>query len=240
MDKKSIYKNYLSTQLKKAHGNIEGGFDLYYHYYKKNYQRHFPKDKSSRILDIGCGTGHFLHFLEKENYNNYLGIDVSNENVEFCKSKGFNVELYDIFDFLKNNKSCYDVIIMNDVIEHFTKEEIILLLNSINNILVDKGKLIVKVVNSSNPILASSSRYMDFTHETGFTEESLTQVLLVCNFKSVKILPQDIYVLYRNPLNYVAKFFSYLLNTIFLLLFRLYGRKSTRIFTKDIIAVALK
>lgn len=240
MDKEYIYKNYLSTQFKKAHGNIEEGFNLYYNYYKKNYQKHLPNDKNSKILDIGCGAGHFLYFLEEENYLNYLGIDISNENIKFCKSKGFKVKLYNVFDFFENDKSYFDLIVMNDVIEHFTKEEVTRLLNSINGHLVDGGKLIIKVVNSSNPILSSSSRYMDFTHEVGFTEESLTQILLVSDFKFVKILPQDIYVLYWNPLNYIAKLFSYFLNTTFLLLFRLYGRKSTKIFTKDIIAVALK
>ena len=114
------------------------------------------------------------------------------------------------------------------------------MLKLVHNNLSEKGKIIVKTINCSNPILGLNSRYKDFTHETGFTEESLSQVLKIAGFKNVKIYPQDIYVFYTNPLNYLAKLLSKVLNCIFRLIFILYGRKTTRIFTKSIIAVAEK
>ena len=235
-----LYKNYISTHFRNIHKNIEKDFKLYHRYYKKNYLKHMPNNKKARILDIGCGVGHFLHFLEKEGYENYLGIDISKENIEFCKEKNFNVRLCDVFDYLEENGELFDVIIMNDVIEHFDKREIIQLLKLVHRNLIRNGKLIIKVVNASNPILGNSSRYVDFTHEMGFTEESLTQVLMICDFNDVLIYPQDIYVLYYHPLNYVAKFFSLLLGLIFKLFFVLYGRKTTNVFTKDMIAVVTK
>lgn len=146
----------------------------------------------------------------------------------------------DAFDFLKKNTEHFDLVVMNDIIEHLNKQEIIQILEFVNKNLVENGKTIIKTPNSSNPILANSGRYIDFTHEIGFTEESLSQILRVSGFREVRVYPQDVYIFYKNPLNYIAKFISKILNLIFRLLFLLYGRKTTKIFTKDIIAVAVK
>lgn len=235
-----LYSKYISTHIGSIYEATKNDFEVYHKYFEKNYSRYITNDKNIKILDIGCGMGHFLYYLQKEGYENNLGIDASAENIEFCKIKGFKVEHNDVFNFFKSNVEPFDIIVMNDVIEHFNKEEIISILDLIHKNLVENGKLIIKTINSSNPIMANSSRYLDFTHEIGFTEESLSQILKICDFKDVSIYPQNIYIFYFNPLNYIAKFFSILFNFIFRLIFLLYGRKSTKIFTKDIIAVAIK
>ena len=236
--KEKAYNNYISTHFKSIHPDVEKEFDQYSSYFKANFKKHLPVGTNASILDIGCGMGHFLYFLESEGNKNYLGIDVSEENIQFCKDHDFNVKLCDVFDFLAHNTEPFQVIIANDIVEHFTKEEIVTLLGLIKNNLSKDGLLIVKVPNASNPITGSSSRYIDFTHKVSFTEESLSQILRVCGYKNVRIYPPDIYVLYRNPLNYLAKFVAWLSFLLFRLLFVLYGRKTTKIFTKDLIAVA--
>ena len=220
---------------------MEKDFETYYHYYRKNYSRFLPAGKNTRILDLGCGMGHFLYYLYKDGYKNCLGLDISNENINYCRTKGFNVVHNNIFNFLESNTEPFDVIIMNDVIEHLNREEIMRVLDLINkNLTEGGGTVVIKAPNSSNPILANSTRYYDFTHEISFTEESLSQVLKVCGFKYIKIYPQNIYIYYLNPINYIAKFISMMLNSSFRLIYILYGRKTTKIFTKDIIAVAKK
>lgn len=129
---------------------------------------------------------------------------------------------------------------MNDVIEHFNKKEILDLLGLINNKLTKNGKIILKTLNSANPILSSSSRYINFTHETGFTEESFAQVLKISGFKDCKVFAPDIYIFNNNPINFLAKTASKILNLLFQQLFKLYGRKTTKIYTKNLIAVATK
>lgn len=235
-----IYKNYISTHFGEAHKEYKKGFFMFYKYFKKNYLGYFPKNKEIKILDIGCGMGHFMYFLKKEGYRNYLGIDISKECIEFCKEKKFNVQHIDIFEFLKTNKAFFDIIVMNDIIEHLNRKEIIEILELIHNNLNENGKIFIKTPNMANPILGVHGRYIDFSHKIGFTEESLAQVLRISNFKNIEIIPQDIYVFYCNPLNYLAKFTSKIFNLLFRLLFLLYGRKTTRIFTKTIIAIANK
>ncbi|UCE73455.1 MAG: class I SAM-dependent methyltransferase [Methanomassiliicoccales archaeon] len=238
--KEDLYDNYMTTHFGGVHREIGQEYGIYHTYFSKNYLRHMPKNRKSRILDIGCGMGHFLYFLEKEGYGNYLGIDISGENIDFCKKQNFNVKLCDVFEYLKGNNKPFDVIVMNDIIEHFNKKEIIELLKLARTNLVKNGRLIVKVVNSSNPILGPNSRYIDFTHEIGFTEESLMQVLKISGFMECAVYPQDIYIYYHNPLNFVGMILSKLFNAVFRLLFILYGRKTTRIFTKSMIAVAIR
>lgn len=92
----------------------------------------------------------------------------------------------------------------------------------------------------ANPITGIRSRYVDFTHEIGFTEESLSQVLRLVGFQDVKVYPQDIYVLKNPIINFVAKATAMILHKIFFILFLLHGATSTRIFTKTIIAVGSK
>ncbi len=238
-DKKNLYSRYMTTHFGKIHGDNQE-FPIHNRYFRKNFLKLLPADRNVKIVDLGCGMGHFLNFLEKENYYNYIGVDVSEENVEFCKKNKFNAVLGNIFDFLKETNETYDVIVMNDIIEHFEKPEIIYLLQLIFDALHHNGRLIIKAPNAANPILASSSRYYDFTHELIFTEESMSQVLRISGFSQVFIYPQDLYVFYYNPVNYLAKLFSFLLNGILRIFFRFYGRKTTKIFTKNLIAVAIK
>jgi hypothetical protein len=128
---------------------------------------------------------------------------------------------------------------MNDLIEHIPKDNILPLLELIRKKLKTKGKLIVKTINCANPITGSSSRYLDFTHTTGFTEESLSQALNMAGFEKVTIYPQNIWIF--NPIiNFLGKLGQKALTLVFRILFLLYGRKTTKIFTKDIIVVAKK
>jgi 2-polyprenyl-3-methyl-5-hydroxy-6-metoxy-1,4-benzoquinol methylase len=238
-DKKKLYSRYISTHFGKIHDNNKE-FPVHYRYFRKNYLKHLPADKNAKIVDLGCGMGHFLNFLVKEKYCNYTGIDASEENIDFCRKNNFNVALGDIFEFLKDTTEKYDVIVLNDIIEHLEKSEILILLQLIFKALQPEGHLIIKAPNAANPIMAPSSRYSDFTHELLFTEESISQVLRITGFSQIFIYPQDLYIFYYNPLNYLAKLSNFLMNGTFRVLFRFYGRKTTKIFTKNLIAVAIK
>jgi len=185
--------------------------------------------------------GHFLYFLQKSGYKDYKGIDISPEAVEFCLknklgNKG-NIQCAAGEEYLKRVKESYDAVVMSDVIEHIEKEKIVSTLSLIREKLKEGGRLIVKTPNLANPVTGSSSRYVDFTHTIGFTEESLRQVLRLAGFEKIKIYPQNIWVF--SPLvNFVGKCLQGVFNLFFRLMFLLYGRKTTKIFTKHMIAVA--
>ena len=134
--------------------------------------------KDAAILDIGCGMGHFLYYLKSKGYNNFLGVDIGPEQIQFCVNHiSRKVKLInDLAEFLGTQEDCYDLITMNDNLEHFKKEEVIQILRGVFLSLKANGTLFIKTPNMGN-IFAASSRYIDFTHEVGFTEISLDQIL---------------------------------------------------------------
>lgn len=237
--KDRVYASYMSNGFADAH-NMKKEFELHSRYFKKNYLGFMPKDKNKYILDLGCGMGHFLYFCEKCGYKNCIGIDTSRENIDFIKRRGtLQVYLSSITDFLKDKEEQFDVIVLNDVIEHLTKEEIFDVLPAVMKAMKKGGVFLVKTPNMANPFVSTAGRYIDITHEVGFTETSMRQVLRATGFKNIEIIGTDVYVL--NPvISIIAKVLSKIINAFLYILSALYGRKSLKIFEKDILAVAYK
>ena len=46
---------------------------------------------NSRVLDVGCGDGTLMNFLSKEKNIDVRGLELNEENVESCISKGLSV-----------------------------------------------------------------------------------------------------------------------------------------------------
>lgn len=77
--------------------------------------RHLPPTRGS-IADIGCGNGEYLEFVNNLGWEVW-GIDMDPKAVEVCKSKNINV-LQGTTKELRNLKDYFDVITLNNVIEH--------------------------------------------------------------------------------------------------------------------------
>lgn len=70
---------------------------------------------SLRILDVGCGTGANLEMLSQ--YGDAEGVDVSDDALEFCRSKGLKVSK-GLAESLPYNDGTFDITTALDVIEH--------------------------------------------------------------------------------------------------------------------------
>lgn len=149
----------------------------------------FPKDKSTKILDIGCGFGQLLLKLKEREYINSKGIDISKEACDCCKSQGLNVErIKNIVSYCEQTKEKYDIILMSHVLEHIEKEEIIKTLIAIRKYLLAKnGKFCVMVPNAQSNT-GCYWGYEDFTHKTLFTSGSLFYVLCAAGFKKIEFI----------------------------------------------------
>ncbi len=111
------------------------------------------------------------------------GIDASAEQIEFCRRAGFdNVACAEALGYLRDTASRFEAIVLSDVLEHIPKSQVIELLEAILERLAPGGQVILRVPNLSNP-LNLRTRYVDFTHECGFTRESLAQVLRLAGFE---------------------------------------------------------
>jgi 2-polyprenyl-3-methyl-5-hydroxy-6-metoxy-1,4-benzoquinol methylase len=155
-----------------------------YHSYYDNF---LPGELHAPILDIGCGAGHFLCYLKKRGYTKLTGIDLSSDSIELCKKNITpTVQLADAFEYLVKKRSIYSVISANDVLEHIPKERVIKFLELIYRALKPGGILLLRIPNMSNPF-SIQMRYRDFTHECGFTEKSIYQVLYTAGFRDIQI-----------------------------------------------------
>jgi SAM-dependent methyltransferase len=149
------------------------------------YKGLLPSDLSASVLDIGCGAGFFLYFLKKNGYAAHYGIDISSQQAGLCRQHVTdNVEVVDAVDFLKDKQGRYALIAAHDVLEHIPKDRALLFIRLCRAALAEGGVLVIRVPNMSNP-LAAQSRYIDMTHETGYTSRSLYQLLFCAGFTDI-------------------------------------------------------
>jgi hypothetical protein len=120
-----------------------------------------------------------------------------------------------------------------------TKDEIVMFLDLCWDRLAEEGTLIAHVLNGANPITGAEALAQNFDHFNTFTDYTLRQVLGYCGFDQVRVIPLNLYVFYKNPMNYVAMLAAGLLSLFFRFCFVLYGKKN-KIFTKKIAAIGRK
>lgn len=189
--REKIYKRYVETysEVYRKKDYLKE-FSSQSELYELNYKTILPPNKKSTILELGSGPGYFLKYLLDNGYENIFGVDTSPQQLEVASQLGINsVSHSDIFDFLKSSNNKYDFICSFHVLEHLFKDEIIELIEMINLRLNKGGMILIEVPNSGSPLLGNQGRYGEFTHEVGFTASSLREILLVCGFTDVRILP---------------------------------------------------
>ena len=218
--------------------DIEKGYTYYPRQYKKNYLAHLPEDKDSRILVVSAGPGYFVMFLNQLGYNNVLGIDTDPGRVELAIKRNLNVVVAHAFDFLGEADEPYDAIVLEQEINHLTRLEFMDFLKLARERLVKGGRILLNATNYANPITSPDHLAHNLNHFSGWTGHSLRQAFKYSDFESSECYPLDNYVLYENPLNYVAKAITGLISLMLRVTFRLYG-KDESIFTKRLVAVGI-
>ncbi len=104
-----------------------------------------PKSFKGRILDVGCGSGLYLHTLKKNGWDVY-GVEMSAKAVEFAKVKLKlpNISV-GVIEEVNYPEGFFNVVIMNHVIEHlFDPRQS---LREVNRILKKGGLLIITTPN---------------------------------------------------------------------------------------------
>ena len=184
-----IIEKYYETFYKDLHEWRD--YDLTSKGFEEWYYDCLPMDKKAKILDVGCGDGKFLFFLTNNGYQNVEGLELSKQQAEEAR-KNVKYRIHEVGDaniFLKKSFDNYQMITMNDVLEHIPKKDMIKLLKNILAAIKPGGTLIVNVPQVAG-LSSLFCRYVDFTHETIFTEMSLKQVLLSAGFSQVRFIPQ--------------------------------------------------
>jgi SAM-dependent methyltransferase len=182
---KELYKNYLNTGQVSRVGSIskktpycEYLFDAFFNEVKKN----------ELIVDLACGFGEMVYYLENKEFTNIIGIEISQELVELSKQLGVkNVFEGDIFDYLKTvQDESIKVVIMKDIIEHIEINDLGELMKLIKKKLCKNGFVIGHAPNGSG-IFGMLIKYNDLTHKTAYTQKSLEQLGRICGYKNITV-----------------------------------------------------
>ena len=239
-----LYKTYFDTHFSQLGERNEQDTCRVEEDIEAQLARFLPEDPAARILDIGCGTGALLLYLQRKGYRQIQGIDVSPQQVEESRRTGLLcVEQAEGADYLGRHVEGFDLIVAFDVLEHLGKEEVLAFLDAAYKALRPKGKLVLRTVNGAG-LLAGRIIYGDFSHECAFTQVSLGQVLRVAGFSDLSFAPAYAASLKRGWRGWLR----YSLWKVFEQIIKLYMHSTTgsgilrsgHIWTEEIIAMAEK
>lgn len=94
--------------------NVDEGADLYLADYRdwESHEKKAIKYAKGRFLDIGCGAGRVMLYLQKKGFSG-IGIDTSPKAIKICRLRGTRkVKIMDIEEVGKFKRGSFDTILM--------------------------------------------------------------------------------------------------------------------------------
>lgn len=145
----------------------------------------FVKDKVT--LDLACGSGYGSDYLLKAEAKKVIGIDISEETINYCKEKYINNEIEFLLGSVEKipvENCSIDVIVSFETIEHVDEKAQINFLQEVKRVLKKDGIFIVSTPNSlvypkGNPFHLKELDPKEFGD------------ILKRNFKNVEMFYQD-------------------------------------------------
>jgi 2-polyprenyl-3-methyl-5-hydroxy-6-metoxy-1,4-benzoquinol methylase len=189
-----LYRAYLSTHLETYRPSARAGLERDLRLFRALYRRFLPESRQAEILEVGCGTGSFLFFLQSEGYEHIHGIDLGEEQIAAARALGIDtVEVANGLPYMAARPEMYDLVVALDVLEHLTKDEVFAFLDHVHRALRPGGRVLLRTPNADSPY-HSWIRYADFTHEVSFSPTSIRQVLRAAGFASIEVTPLEPHV----------------------------------------------
>lgn len=179
--RQQIYQRYASVFKAGSAASDEAAIDRWGSSYDVYLAGWLPESRAAAICDVACGPGWLLRFFVRRGYRNVSGVDVSAEQVALAHRHTASVEAGDVLAFLRAHPERFDLLTGFDIVEHFTKDEVLDFLDACRGALRPGGRLVLQTPNGESPF-GGSVRYGDFTHETCFTPPLLGQLLELTGF----------------------------------------------------------
>ena len=152
--------------------------------YRRDIRPLLPPPAAGPVVDIGCGRGDLVRLLQVDSYD-AEGIDVSPEQTALAQAAGVTrVRQGDFRAILAAHPAHYAAITATDLLEHFTKPEVLATFDDVASALRPGGVFVARVPNAVSP-LGGHIRDGDFTHQTSFTARSIRQLAAAAGFDVV-------------------------------------------------------
>lgn len=142
----------------------------------------------AKAIDIGCGRGEWLELLTEIGLD-AQGVDLDDGMLAACRQLGLNVQTQDAIDFLKALPDASQVVVSGfHIVEHIPFDELQQLVQQALRVLAPGGLLILETPNPENIVVATSSFYLDPSHQRPIPSQLLVFLLEHYGFaKVVKI-----------------------------------------------------
>lgn len=165
-----------------------------------------PYHGSGRLLDIGCGSGKFLHFARGFGWDVH-GVELDKEAARYAREElGMDVRTGVLSD-QEYEAASFDVVRMSHVIEHVPNP--MAELRRIREILKDDGRFVIMIPNIGS---ALAERFGDCwfaldapRHLFSFSRQTITMLFEKAGFKVVRITQDWNACTLRQSLRYVGK-----------------------------------
>ena len=232
MDKldKEIYDNYISVhrnfERKKKKNKIISFYDKFV------FHKYFNNKSDISVLDLGSGMGEFSKVCQYYEIKEYLGVDISNEQIDHCQSlyPSYPFIKAEALEFLKQNNSKYNFIYSGHIFEHFNLTEQKKFINLIMKSLKPDGIWINIMINSS-AYFNDGGCWGDITHKFVHNAVSFNQLLRNCGVDQINIVHSN------SPVG--NNIFQHFIHKIFIFFFhivvRLAGYNQQEIYSLHII-----
>lgn len=196
---------------------------------------------TSRVLEIGPGTGELLEILNKRKIFSIDIVDNDLAILKYCQSKYKigNAILSKSLDLSKSVKSKYDFIVLTQVFEHIPKSSYQNWLKTLHASLNPGGSILITVPNGANP-LVGTERYGDLQHENVFTIFSFQELMTFANFKNVQYAIKAFEIPPINVVNLLRIILQKILHGFFILLMIINGGIYQTLMTPNITLVITK
>lgn len=161
-------------------------------------------------LDLGCGRGEWLEFIKAKGYQGQ-GVDLDDDMLKDCRALNLDVVTADAIEFLQRQPEQSRLLVSGfHIAEHISFSRLQLLVAEALRVLQPGGLLILETPNSENITVATSSFYMDPTHEKPIPAPLLSFVAEYQGFERVKIVRlQEPHDIAQNPEIKLVDVFSY-------------------------------
>jgi 2-polyprenyl-3-methyl-5-hydroxy-6-metoxy-1,4-benzoquinol methylase len=177
--RRELLDRYAETQGRAASGGHYADVEAPWAHYAAHYTRHLhPLPREARILELGCGPGTLLAWLRALGFHDLTGVDASPADAAIANQRleAEVVTVADAGEYLEAHEGAFDAIVLKALLEHVPKGRLLALTRALAAALRPGGLVLVEVPNM-DWLLAGHERYMDLTHEVGFTRESLATLL---------------------------------------------------------------
>jgi O-antigen chain-terminating methyltransferase len=141
-----------------------------------------------KAIDLGCGRGEWLELMREIGVQAH-GVDTNKEMLEACEILGLSIEMGDALNYLSDLKTeSIDIVSGFHIIEHLKFDSVHEMIHHAIRVLRPAGLLILETPNPENIVVATSSFYMDPTHQKPIPPQLLRFMAEYYGFCRVKVL----------------------------------------------------